>query len=164
MPRSSPLTPSTSRPQSEAWLWGSHSSRYPGPLLLTMVDPPESNPDPSCCPHSPLRPVSYSRIQGTRAAPSLTSTVTMSLALNTTWTPLPVSVAWREGGMGRWGVLSGTPCPSACAPPTESCLNLELQFTPFQLCHAEYVSRGCDTVGWRGPSKCNSKPARRQSD
>uniref|UniRef100_A0A8C9M6L6 KPTN n=1 Tax=Panthera tigris altaica TaxID=74533 RepID=A0A8C9M6L6_PANTA len=28
----------------------------------------------------------------------------------------------------------------------QSCLNLELQFTPFQLCHAEYVSHRCNTI------------------
>lgn len=38
-----------------------------------------------------------------------------------------------EGGRGpgKCGV------PILLCPPTESCLNLELQFTPFQLCHTE---------------------------
>lgn len=82
-------------------------STYPFPPPSTHIDPPESDPNPSCQPYSPLRPVSFHRIQGTKAAPSLTFTVTMSLALSTTSTPLPVSVAWREGGgeEGAWRSL-----------------------------------------------------------
>lgn len=74
-------------------------SIYPFP----PYSPGTSDPNPSHCPCSPLRPVSYLRIQGTRAAPSLTFTATTSLALSTTLTPLHVSVASREGGMGKMG-------------------------------------------------------------
>ena len=82
---------------------GAHPSTHF--LLLT-----ESSPNPSCCLYLPLRTVSSPRILGTRAAPSLTFTVTTSLALSTTWTPLPVSVAWREGGMGKgWGMHQDVP-------------------------------------------------------
>lgn len=120
---------------------------YPSPSL-THVAVSESDPSPPGCPGSFLRPVSHPRIQETRAAHFLTFTATTSPALSTILTPLPVSVASREGGLGKMG--RGTwqvpGVSSACTPLTESCLNLELQFTPFQLCHAEYVSHRCNTV------------------
>lgn len=82
-------------------------------LLLTRTeDPTASDPNPSGYPYSPLRPVSYLRIQGTRAAPSLTFTATTSLALSTTLTPLPVSVA---SGEERRGMMGGGTCQVPCA-------------------------------------------------
>nr|XP_008537521.1 PREDICTED: kaptin [Equus przewalskii] len=48
-----------------------------------------------------------------------------------------ILVKGSGGGVSASSGACGAPCTSARAPPAESCLNLELQFTPFQLCHAE---------------------------
>lgn len=128
------------------------------------VRPTEAGPHPSCRLYSPLRPVSSPRIPGTRAAPFLIFTVTTSLALSTTSTPLPVSVARKEGGMGRaGGGLRGPVHISPCSPcrelpepgaPVHAFPAVPCRVRKPRASYNEYVCVGRDAVAnWR-PHTC----------
>lgn len=138
------------------------------PPHTLSVGPTEPDEDPSCRhPCSPLRPVSFRRIQATKAARSSISTVTMSLAPSTTLTPLPVRVAWREGegGEGAWRSLIHDhlpvlPCRELLEPGTPV---HSFPAVPRRVSQPGWGTVGCGCTCREGLSKRDRRPAHRQS-
>lgn len=150
-PRSSPSTPSRNRPPSAALSSASPSSRY-GPVMGRGGGGWSGSWwEWGLCPHS--HPLCHPpQDSGDKASPFLNiycdyepgseydlDSVARKCVPPGVRVPPPGALCPpQEDTAGAGGSWHG-PWTWAPLSPAESCLNLELQFTPFQLCHAECV-------------------------